>query len=170
MVRNSTKLTRTWCIKPHYGVFVECQRWLDPSLNHFLQYLWYLRLKRPSEGGWTTRAADPEAENAKRVIHRGARKWVSDDPTCKTGCDLGLLTDWVSRVLHCAKNLSTPGRQALWHIRDKLYPRGRIREDSDQAERERKSLAGEAWRRARSCGASGERSFILPNGGGCGDH
>lgn len=60
---------------------------------------------------------------------------MSGDPTCKTGCDLGLLTDWVSRVLHCGKNHSTPGRQALWHIRDKLYPRGRIREDSDQAER-----------------------------------
>lgn len=134
--KSSAKLTRTWCIKPDYGVFVECQRWLDPLVNLFsFRYLWYLRLKQPSEGGWTTRAADPEAENAKRVIHRGAHKRVSDDPTCKTGSDLGLLTDWVSRVFHCRKNISSPGRQALWHIRDKLYPRGRITEGSDQAER-----------------------------------
>lgn len=76
---------------------------IRPLTKSFSSISLIFEIKVPSEGGWTTRAADPEAENAKRVIHRGTGVWVSDDPTGKTGCDLGLLTDWVSRVLDYGK-------------------------------------------------------------------
>lgn len=39
-----------------------------------------------------------------------------------------------------------------------------------QREGEKRDIAGEAWRTAHFCGASGERSFILPCSGDCGDH
>lgn len=144
---------------------------IQPYSTSFSSISAISEIKQPPERGWSTRAA---MQRQKRQNGRFTEEHTSECVmTQHAKHALTFITDSVSGVFQWGGGEGvTAGRQALWHVRDKLHPGGGITEDLDHSEREgeKRALAGEAWRSARFCGASGERSFILPCSGECGDH
>lgn len=125
------------------------------------------------ERGWSTRA-----EIQRQKTQNG---WFTEEHTSEFVWWANMQNTLWPRVPHRQrvqgvsirkKKHCIAARQALWHVRDKGLPGGRITGDLDQSKREgeKRDIAGEAWRSAHFCGASGERSFIPPCSSDGGDH